>query len=214
MDSFFGIGIFELFLIAVIALVVLGPERLPGAMRTIAGYIRQIREVGSEFTSQFSDEIKMLEEMDPRRMINDVLDPAKTPTPSSSAAKPAPARPSTPAKPAAPGSAAKSATAAAAVAKNAVPATGEENMILPPKTGETSTDEAGGKAAAEVATEQVIAPPAASKTATPVNGAAQPIEAGGPSATEDPVPAATPVNGTPSQAVEPTEPKAAAPAED
>lgn len=75
MDSFFGIGIFELFLIAVIALVVLGPERLPGAMRTVAGYFRQIREVSSEFTSQFSEEIKMLEEMDPRRMINDALDP-------------------------------------------------------------------------------------------------------------------------------------------
>ena len=57
MDSFFGIGIFELFLIAVIALVVLGPERLPGAMRTVAGYFRQIREVSSEFTSQFSEEI-------------------------------------------------------------------------------------------------------------------------------------------------------------
>ena len=36
MDSFFGIGVMELFVIAVIALVVLGPERLPGAMRSIA----------------------------------------------------------------------------------------------------------------------------------------------------------------------------------
>ena len=72
MYSFFGIGVFELFLIAVIALVVLGPERLPGAMRTIAGYIRQIRGMGSEFTSQFSEEIKMLEEMDPRRIVNEV----------------------------------------------------------------------------------------------------------------------------------------------
>ncbi|MCB0049677.1 MAG: twin-arginine translocase subunit TatB, partial [Caldilinea sp.] len=107
MDSFFGIGIFELFLIAVIALVVLGPERLPGAMRTVAGYFRQIREVSSEFTSQFSEEIKMLEEMDPRRMINDALDPSKTPTSSTNTTKPA-AKPA-PAKPATTSNAAKSA---------------------------------------------------------------------------------------------------------
>ena len=113
MDSFFGIGLMELFVIAVIALIVLGPERLPGAMRSVANFIRQIREIGGEFTSQFSEEIKLIEELDPRRMINDALDPAKTP----SAAKPQPAKPlaqnsaksSTPAKPPAaqPGAATK-----------------------------------------------------------------------------------------------------------
>lgn len=89
MDSFFGIGLMELFVIAVIALIVLGPERLPGAMRSVANFMRQIREIGSEFTSQFSEEIKMIEEMDPRRMINEVLDPSKTPPPS----KPQPTKP-------------------------------------------------------------------------------------------------------------------------
>lgn len=119
MDSFFGIGIFELFLIAVIALVVLGPERLPGAMRTIADYMRQIRTVSSEFTSQFSEEIKMLEEMDPRRMVSDVLDPAKTPDSARAAtAKAAPA-----ARPATPSTPAKATT---------TPPAGDQNSILPP----------------------------------------------------------------------------------
>lgn len=123
MDSFFGIGVFELFLIAVIALVVMGPERLPGAMRTLAGYIRQIRTIGSEFTSQFSEEIKMLEEMDPRRIVNEVLDPAKAPPPANK----------TPlAKPAATSSAAKSAAAAAAVKTPPKPVEGGDNSILPP----------------------------------------------------------------------------------
>ena len=124
MDSFFGIGVFELFLIAVIALVVLGPERLPGAMRTIAGYIRQIRGMGSEFTSQFSEEIKMLEEMDPRRIVNEVLDPAKAPPPANKTplAKPA----------AATNSAAKSAAATAAVKTPPKPVKGSDNSILPP----------------------------------------------------------------------------------
>ena len=33
MDSFFGIGMMELFFIALIALIVLGPERMPGDPR-------------------------------------------------------------------------------------------------------------------------------------------------------------------------------------
>ena len=97
MDSFFGIGVMELFVIAVIALVVLGPERLPGAMRSIANFVRQLRSVSNEFSSQFSDEIKMLEEINPRRIANEVLDPVKSVT-----AKPAAAaKPAVTAKPAA-----------------------------------------------------------------------------------------------------------------
>jgi sec-independent protein translocase protein TatB len=124
MDSFFGIGVFELFLIAVIALVVLGPERLPGAMRTLAGYARQIRNMGSDLTSQFSEEIKMLEEMDPRRIVNEVLDPVKAAPPANKTplAKPA----------AATSSAAKSAAATAAVKTPPKVAEASDNSILPP----------------------------------------------------------------------------------
>lgn len=165
MDSFFGIGIFELFLIAVIALVVMGPERLPGAMRTLAGYMRQIRNISSELTSQFSEEIKMLEELDPRRMVNEVLDPTKTPAPTNKTplAKPTPARPA--AANTAANTAAKSTTAATAAAKPA-PKPNEEvgNSILPPKdaaptngvdqpiaaTGETKTDASPAAVAPEL----------------------------------------------------------------
>ncbi len=203
MDSFFGIGIFELFLIAVIALVVLGPERLPGAMRTVAGYFRQIREISSEFTSQFSDEIKMLEEMDPRRMINDVLDPSKTPTSSTNTTKPA-AKPAATAKPATTSNAAKSAAAAAAVAKNAAPPlAGEENTMLPSKPGEPTPDAVDSKAAPKDEPENVILPPEESKPA----GTANP----GTSASKAEPPAA---NGTPPHADKPAEPKAAASAEE
>ncbi|MFN3980918.1 MAG: Sec-independent protein translocase protein TatB [Caldilinea sp.] len=128
MDSFFGIGLMELFLIAVIALIVLGPERLPGAMRSVANFMRQIRELSSEFTSQFSEEIKMLEEMDPRRMINEVLDPSK---PASSSTKPA-------VKPATSNTATKSTPAPAKPsATNSPPKNKpEENSILAPKPTE------------------------------------------------------------------------------
>ena len=69
MDSFFGIGLFELMLIAIIALVVMGPERLPGAMRELAKYMRQLRQISGEFQSQFSEELQMLDELNPKRIM-------------------------------------------------------------------------------------------------------------------------------------------------
>jgi len=39
----FDVGFAELFLLALIGLLVLGPERLPGAARTIGGYVRKAR---------------------------------------------------------------------------------------------------------------------------------------------------------------------------
>ena len=94
MDGIFGIGPLELILIAVIALIVLGPERLPGVMREGARYIREIRKLGSELTSQFSDELKVLDEMNPRRLINEALDPSRP-----DANKPAEAAKTAPATP-------------------------------------------------------------------------------------------------------------------
>lgn len=44
----FGISLAELLFILVVALIVLGPERLPEVARTLAGWIRQIREASDE----------------------------------------------------------------------------------------------------------------------------------------------------------------------
>ena len=79
MDSFFGIGILELFFVAIIALIVLGPERLPGTIREVAKYFRMLRNISGEFTSQFSDELKALEEINPQKIIRDITeDPAES----------------------------------------------------------------------------------------------------------------------------------------
>lgn len=69
MEGFFGIGIQELILIAIVALIVLGPERLPAALREVAKFIRQVRNLTNEFTSQFGDDFKALEDLDPRRIL-------------------------------------------------------------------------------------------------------------------------------------------------
>ncbi len=74
MDGFFGIGFAELVMIAVVALIFLGPERLPGALREVAKFIRQIRNLSQEFTSQFGDEFKALEDLNPRRLLQDAID--------------------------------------------------------------------------------------------------------------------------------------------
>lgn len=97
MDSFFGIGISELFFIAVIALIVLGPERLPGALREVAKFMRTIRSLTNELTSQFGDEFKALEDLNPQKLLRELTeDPeekakaAKAATTTKPAAKPTP----------------------------------------------------------------------------------------------------------------------------
>jgi sec-independent protein translocase protein TatB len=147
MDSFFGIGIFELVMIAVVALLVLGPERLPGAMREVAKYMRQLRNISNEFQSQFGEELKVLDEINPRRILNEAIDPnspasnsaspAKTAAKSSAqAATTAAAKPpvAAAAKPLAP----KPVTPAVAPATPPAVTNGEHaNSILPPTKTET-----------------------------------------------------------------------------
>ena len=45
----FDIGAMELFLVAVVALVVVGPKELPRLLRTIGGVVRKTRELAAEF---------------------------------------------------------------------------------------------------------------------------------------------------------------------
>jgi len=74
MDGFFGIGFGELVLIAIVALIVLGPERLPSALREVAKFIRMLRNLSQEFTDQFGDEFKALEDLNPRRLLQDAIE--------------------------------------------------------------------------------------------------------------------------------------------
>ena len=188
MDSFFGIGLFELVMIAVVALLVLGPERLPGAMREVAKWMRQLRNISSEFQSQFSEEFKMLDEINPRRIINDALDPnaqpkappgqtAKLPAGQSagqptnqpagqSAAKPLAAKPVTP-------PAAKPAAAAAAKPVNAAFPTGPTVAAATAAQADVAQTGAGSEP------ENTILPPApsAAEPEPPADAAGQPAAA-------------------------------------
>ena len=57
----FGIGAFELFAILVIAMIILGPDRLPRAMGKVGSWIRELRRLTREFRAEFDEEIKLLQ---------------------------------------------------------------------------------------------------------------------------------------------------------
>lgn len=57
----FDIGFWELLVIAVLGLLVLGPERLPTAIRTVQGWIRTIKQVGNSVKNEVSEELRIHE---------------------------------------------------------------------------------------------------------------------------------------------------------
>ncbi len=60
------IGAIELFVVAVLALVVVGPKELPKLLRTVGGFMRKVREMAAEFRSGVEDLAAEVErEVDP-----------------------------------------------------------------------------------------------------------------------------------------------------
>lgn len=57
----FEIGFWELVLIGVVALVVLGPERLPGAARTLGRWAGRARSYVKHFSSELEREASLQE---------------------------------------------------------------------------------------------------------------------------------------------------------
>ena len=44
----------ELVVIAVVALLVLGPERLPGAIRSVSGFVRSVKQFGQQMQAELA----------------------------------------------------------------------------------------------------------------------------------------------------------------
>ena len=57
----FDIGFWELLVIAVLALLVLGPERLPGAIRSTARTIRSIKSMAGNVKSELDEQLRIHE---------------------------------------------------------------------------------------------------------------------------------------------------------
>ena len=56
----FGIGPLEIALVVLIAFIVLGPERIPGAMRQLGSWVRQLRETVNNVTRDYNADIRQI----------------------------------------------------------------------------------------------------------------------------------------------------------
>ncbi|AOM42470.1 Sec-independent protein translocase protein TatB [Xenorhabdus hominickii] len=70
----FDIGFSELLLVMVIGLVVLGPERLPIAVKTVVGWIRVLRAMAANVQNELSQELKLKELQDSLKKMEEKVD--------------------------------------------------------------------------------------------------------------------------------------------
>jgi sec-independent protein translocase protein TatB len=68
----FDIAWSEMLLIGGVALVVIGPKDLPGALRTAGQAIGKIRRMASEFQGQFNDAMREAELTDLKKQVDDI----------------------------------------------------------------------------------------------------------------------------------------------
>src|SRR5262245_66605850 len=72
----FDIGWSELVVIAVVALIAIGPKELPGVLRTVGTYMGKIRRMASEFQGQFQEAMREAEMADLKKSVDEMTDSA------------------------------------------------------------------------------------------------------------------------------------------
>jgi sec-independent protein translocase protein TatB len=68
----FDIGWSELLVIAVVALIVIGPKELPTVLRTVGQWTTKIRRMAGEFQSQFQEALREAEMADLKKHADDL----------------------------------------------------------------------------------------------------------------------------------------------
>jgi sec-independent protein translocase protein TatB len=68
----FDVGWSELVVIAVVALVVIGPKELPGVLRSIGFWMGKVRRMASEFQGQFQEAMREAEMSDLKKDVDDL----------------------------------------------------------------------------------------------------------------------------------------------
>ncbi len=73
----FDIGWQELFIVAVLALIVVGPKDMPRMIRTVRSWIRRAREMARDFQSGLDDVVREADLEDLRNQVNSASDPTQ-----------------------------------------------------------------------------------------------------------------------------------------
>ncbi len=74
----FDIGWSELLLIGIVALIVIGPKELPGALRTLGQWTAKLRRMASEFQGQFHEALREAEMADLKKQVDDLTGDARS----------------------------------------------------------------------------------------------------------------------------------------
>jgi sec-independent protein translocase protein TatB len=72
----FDIGWSEIAVIAVVALIAIGPKELPGVLRMVGQWMGKARKMASEFQGQFQEAMREAEMADLKKTFDDVKDTA------------------------------------------------------------------------------------------------------------------------------------------
>lgn len=72
----FDIGWSELLVIAVVALIAIGPKELPGVLRMVGQWMGKARKMASEFQGQFQEAMREAEMADLKKSFDEVKDVA------------------------------------------------------------------------------------------------------------------------------------------
>jgi sec-independent protein translocase protein TatB len=74
----FDIGWSEFLVIAIVAIVVVGPKDLPRLLRSFGHYAKNLRRMANEFKQQFDEAMREAELVDVRKAIESVRDSSRT----------------------------------------------------------------------------------------------------------------------------------------
>jgi sec-independent protein translocase protein TatB len=74
----FDIGWSELVLIAVVALIVIGPKELPGVLRMVGQWTAKVRRMAAEFQGQFNEALREAEMVDLKKQVDEINETARS----------------------------------------------------------------------------------------------------------------------------------------
>lgn len=77
----FDIGWSELVVVAVVALIAIGPKELPGVLRMVGQWIGKARRMASDFQGQFNEAMREAEMADIKKQFDEVTSAAKDMSP-------------------------------------------------------------------------------------------------------------------------------------